>query len=186
MAKEKKSEKVINLKLTPRFIERGDWGSEFYISTFRFPLAVARDFERRCKSLGLTMSTTLNQLVESFNDAVPAPKGKVALERTAHPTIWGKKAKAAYYKGKGLKVPVKRVDENPGNPAKSAKPEGSKKKAKASKKEKPKVQKVKAVIAAKNKVETKKVAKKPEGKKLSGSMAAALARLKSLRKEEAA
>lgn len=103
-------QKTINLKFTPTFIDRGEWGKQFYISTFRFPIKEAQAFERRAASLGLTMSSLVNQLVMTFNKAVSEPKGKVKLERTSHPTIWGADAKKKFFKAKGLKVPVKRED----------------------------------------------------------------------------
>lgn len=103
-------QKTILMKFTPTFIDRGEWGKQFYISTFRFPIKEAQAFERRATSLGLTMSSLVNQLVMTFNKTVAEPKTKVKLERTAHPTIWGADAKKKFFKAKGLKVPVKRED----------------------------------------------------------------------------
>ena len=95
--------KSVTLKFTPREIGRGEWGKEFYISTFRFPLGEAQKLEKRAKAMNLTMSSLVNQLVMVFNETVPGPKGPMKLERTAEPTIWGVEAK------KALKKPVNKA-----------------------------------------------------------------------------
>lgn len=155
------ADKTLVLKFTPREIGRGEWGKKFYISTFRFPLTEAQKFERRAKAMGLTMSSLANQLVMTFNKTVAEPKGTVKLERTNHPTIWGSTEKKKYFKAKGVKVPVKRV-------------------------EKPVTKKVVAKKAKKPVAETKlvKTAKKPAESK--GSASLLLAKLKAMRAKNAA
>lgn len=91
--------KSITLKFTPREIGRGEWGKEFYLSTFRFPLKEAQKLERRAKAMGLTMSSLVNQLVMTFNEKVDEPKG-VKLERTTEATVWGAGKKPAGRKPK--------------------------------------------------------------------------------------
>lgn len=147
----------IELHFTPRDIGRGEWGKKFYISTFRFPLEEAQKFERRAKVLNLTMASLMSQLMMTFNKAVGEPKN-VKTDRTTHPTIWGTKEKVKFFKKKGLAVPVKRSD------AKLA-------------------SKKKVVVSLKNPKKVAAKVKKPEGK---SSAAALLARLKALRKSEAA
>lgn len=156
-------QKTVVLKFTPRFIDRGEWGKQFYISTFRFPIKEAQAFERRAKGMGLTMSSLVNQLVMTLNKTLPEPKKAVKLERTAHPTIWGAVEKKKFFQKKGLKVPVKRED----------KPVARK----------PKVQ-AKPAPKANRVVVTKKVAK-PEVKKASNA-AALLAKIRAMRKDAAA
>lgn len=147
-------EKKIALTFTPREIARGDWGKNFYVSTFRFPLKEAQGLERRAQSLGLTLSSLVNQLIMAFNKSVAEPEG-VKLARTKHPTIWGADAKKKFFKAKGMPVPMKRE-------AKKTKPVTVKKVAKVELKHKvakkvtkpaptakasPKVNKVQALLA---------------------------------------
>lgn len=163
-----KANKPINMKFTPREIARGEWGHKFYISTFRFPIKDAQAFERRALSMKMTMSSLVNQLVTAFNKSVSEPKETVKLVRTAQPTIWGAVAKKKFFKKLGKAVPVKRAA------------------VKAVKAKAPKVAKkvaTKAKTVAK-KVTATKPTKKVETKKTSAL--SVLARLKSLRKNEAA
>lgn len=95
-----KNKKVV-MSFIPQAYERGELGKDFYLSTYRFPLKEAQGFERRAKSLGVSMAGLLQQLVASFNKAVPAPAG-VKTERTTKPTVWGEGKKA-----KSVKAPKK-------------------------------------------------------------------------------
>ena len=124
-----KNKKVV-LSVIPQPYERGALGKDFYLSTYRFPLKEAQGFERRAKSLGCSMAGLLQQLVESFNKAVPAPSG-VKTERTSEPTVWGKgkrpksvkpskKAKAAKVEKPAKKKVAKKADPKP--VAKKSKP----------------------------------------------------------------
>lgn len=102
-----KNKKVV-LSVIPQPYERGALGKDFYLSTYRFPIKEAQGFERRAKSLGVSMAGLLQQLVEAFNKAVPAPAG-VKTERTSKPTVWGegkrpKSVKPSKKKAKAVKV----------------------------------------------------------------------------------
>lgn len=119
-----KNKKVV-MSFIPQAYERGELGKDFYLSTYRFPLKEAQGFERRAKSLGVSMAGLLQQLVASFNKAVPAPAG-VKTERTTKPTVWGEGKKAKSVKAskpKAAKPPKKKV-------AKKADPKPVSKKAK--------------------------------------------------------
>lgn len=82
----------ITLKFVPEEIGRGQWGDKFWLSTFRFPLKTAQDFEKVCASLGLTMSSCLNQLVTTLVKTTGVPKNVKAV-KTAQATVWGGEAK---------------------------------------------------------------------------------------------
>jgi hypothetical protein len=107
-----KNKKVV-LSVIPQPYERGALGKDFYLSTYRFPLKEAQGFERRAKSLGVSMAGLLQQLVESFNKAMPAPAG-VKTERTSKPTVWGegKRPKSVNPSAKKAKV-TKKDDPKP-------------------------------------------------------------------------
>ena len=124
--------KPLKIRLELKHVAKGDWGKDFYLSTYRFPLSEAQGLEKRCIALNLSMASVLSQLVQAFNEATEDPGDAVELKKTLHATA--KQAPKALAPGevrrgpgRPRKVPVEAeavapvIKRGPGRPPKAAK-----------------------------------------------------------------